>query len=347
MTEVKTMTGKERTMAFLHGEPCDHVPFHPLVMQYAAALTGVKYGEYCTDYRRQSHAMVNFAREHGLDWLHPAGFAYCEATAYGMDVVYPEDGLPYARTPLIQNFEKDIDKIRPLDIEADPGMMNRVECVRHNKETVGDEFFLAAHCEGPLAEYTDLRGVSEALMDLIDDPDAVSDALRVILDNAKHWILLQVQAGADCVSIGDAIVSQISESMYMELIYPLHRELVQYISSLGVYSKFHICGDITRLVPHLIDIGVNIIDVDHMVKLKPEFFEKMGKDQFFSGNIDPVGELRFGTPESIEKAVAELFAPPERKNKIILASGCEVPLGTPVENYRAFCRTAARYGKNN
>lgn len=337
------MNGRERTLAFLHGEPVDHVPFHPLVMQYAAAQTGVKYGDYCTDYHAQSKAMVTFAREYGLDWLHPSGFAYCEATAYGMNVIYPEDGLPYSKTPLIEDATEALDKIRPLDIESDRGMMNRVACIQHNKETVGDEFFLAAHCEGPLAEYSDLRGVSDSLIDLIDYPDEVFDAMKVIVENAKRWIKLQVQAGADVVSIGDAITSQIGLGLYEELIYPLHKELAEYVASLGVYSKFHICGNITHLIPYLIKAGVNIIDCDYMVELNPEFFASMKEDQFFCGNIDPVNELRFGTPDSIRKAVDELMTRPEGKGKIILASGCEVPLGTPVENYKAFYEAAFNY----
>lgn len=334
------MNGRERTIAFMQGKPVDHVPFHPLVMQYAAAQTGVKYGAYCTDYRQQSKAMVSFARTYGMDWLHPAGFAYCEATAYGMKVIYPEDGLPYAEEPFIKDAETDLDKIRPLDIEADRGMMNRVECVRYNKETVGDEFFLAAHCEGPLAEYTDLRGVADGLMDLIDYPDEVFDAMKVIVDNAKRWIKLQVQAGADVVSIGDAITSQIGVNLYEELIYPLHKELAEYVASLGVYSKFHICGNITHLIPYLLKAGVNIIDCDHMVDLKPEFFSAMNPNQFFCGNIDPVAQLRFGTPESIQQSVHHLMNLPGSSGRIILASGCEVPLGTPVKNYEAFCKVA-------
>ena len=334
------MNGKTRTMAFLEGRPVDHVPFHPLVMQYAAEMTGVPYGAFCTDYRQQSKAMVEFARKYGLDWLHPAGWPYCEAIAYGLEVTFPHDGLPLAKKPLIEDIETDLDRIRPLDIEASATMMNRVEGVRYNKETVGDEFFLAAHCEGPLAEYTDLRGVENGLMDLITDPDEVADAMKVILENTKRWILLQVQAGADCVSVGEAVCSQISESMYAELIEPLHRELAEYIRSLGVYSKFHICGNITHLIPRLIRMGVNIIDVDHMVDLKPEYFAAMQQGQCFCGNIDPVSQLRYGTPESIQQAVSALMK--NSGGKLMLASGCEVPKGTPAENYKAFHEAACR-----
>lgn len=335
------MNGKERTVAFLKGESVDHVPFHPLVMQYAAEMTGVKYGAFCTDYRQQSKAMVEFARNYGLDWLHPAGWPYCEAIAYGLQVVFPEDGLPKAKEHLIQDPEMDLDRIRPLDIESSETMMNRVEGVRYNKKTVGDEFFLAAHCEGPLAEYTDLRGVENGLMDLIMYPDEVTDAMKTIVENAKRWILLQVQAGADCVSIGEAVCSQISESMYAELIQPLHQELADYIRSLGVYSKFHICGNITHLIPRLIEMGINIIDVDHMVELKPEYFAAMRKDQYFCGNIDPVAQLRMGNPQSIQNAVSALMK--NSGGKLILGSGCEVPKGTPVENYRAFYESARSY----
>ena len=334
------MNGRERTLAFLQGRPADHVPFHPLVMQYAAELTGVNYRDFCTDYRRQSEAMVGFARQYGLDWLHPAGWPYCEAIAYGLRVSFPENGLPLAEERLIRDPETDLDRIRPLDIESSAMMMNRVECVRYNKETVRDEFFLAAHCEGPLAEYTDLRGVEDGLMDLIMYPDEVADAMRVIVDNAKRWILLQVQAGADCVSIGDAVCSQISESMYEEFILPLHRELVDYVRSLGAYSKFHICGNITHLIPRLIELGIDMIDVDHMVELKPEYYAAMRPGQCFSGNIDPVSQLRFGTPESIRAAVSAVMK--NSSGKLILASGCEVPKGTPVENYKAFYEAACR-----
>ena len=331
------MVEKEPSL-FSRGAALTMFLFTPLVMQYAAEQTGVNFRDYCTDYRAQSKAMIQFAREYGLDWLHPSGWAYCEATAYGLPVTFPDNALPLAKEHLIKDPEQDLEKIRTLDIEANKAMMNRVACIRHEKETVGDEFFLAAHCEGPLAEYTDLRGVEPGLMDLFDYPDEVSDAMAVIVQNAKRWIKLQVEAGADCVSIGDAICSQLGEGMYTEIIKPLHKELAEYVASLGVYSKFHICGNITHLIPHLIEIGVNIIDVDHMVELKPEFFASMKTGQCFSGNLDPVWTLRFGTPETIHEAVQKLM---ERSHgKIILASGCEVPKGTPPENYRAFWEAA-------
>ena len=47
----KTLTPCERTLRFVHGEPVDHPPFHPIIMRWAARYGGVKYRDFCLDYR--------------------------------------------------------------------------------------------------------------------------------------------------------------------------------------------------------------------------------------------------------------------------------------------------------
>ncbi len=332
------MNPRERTLAFLAGAPVDHPPFHPLVMQYAATKTGIVFRDYCLDHRKQCYAMIEFARKYGMDYLHPAGFPYGEASAYGVQLVYPEDGIPYPVAPLIVHISQDLDRIRPLNIEGDAAMMNRVDGVNLYHKTVGDEFFIAAHCEGPLAEYTDLRGVQNGLVDLLVYPELVKNAMSIITENAKKWIYLQVQAGADCVSIGDAICSQISPSLYRKMVKPLHQELINFVKALGVYSKLHICGDISPILPDLIEIGTNIIDIDHMVQFDDALLSHLHPHQVLCGNIDPVAEIRFGTPASIEAAVARLRT--KGNGKIIISGGCEIPQDTPEENYLALQRAS-------
>lgn len=335
------MTAKERTLRFIEGKSVDRLPFHPLVMQYAAQMTGVPFSQYCLDYKKQCEAMIGFAKKFGLDWFHPSGFPYCEAGAYGLAVEYPYDNLPYHTAHLFEDPETEIGKIKPLDIENNPAMMNRVDGVHHYAQTVGDEYFVAGHCEGPLAEYTDLRGVSEGFMDLYDYPDEVKGALRIIVDNAKRWITLQIQAGAVCMSIGDAVCSQISLPMYEEFILPLHKELVKHVHSLGALVKFHICGDITQIIPHLVNIGTNIIDIDSLVSDVPALIKLLGQNQVFCGNIDPVALIKNGTPDSIDVAVKNLVK--ITANKCMISGGCEIPKDTPDENYRAFFDATKKY----
>ena len=167
--------------------------------------------------------------------------------------------------------------------------------------------------------------------------------MRTITENAKAWIRLQIEAGAGFFDIGDAVCSQIGERLYREMVKPFHRELFSEIHALGSYARIHICGNITKLIPHLIEIDADIIDVDCMVELKPEYFDLLRPGQFFCGNVDPVQVIRFGTPELIRAKVEELKALDRGRGKIALAGGCEIPLDTPVENYLAFRDAAAAW----
>ncbi len=305
-------------------------------MQFAALKAGVPYSRYCLEHEQQCRAMLDCADRFGLDYVRAAGFPYCEAGAYGLKVDYRYDALPVCTELLIRDFEADIGKIRPLDISASHAMMNRVEGIALYRRLRGDSLFICGHCEGPLAEYVDLRGMSDAFLDLYDYPDEVEKTLRIITDNAKRWITLQAQAGADCISVGDAACSQIGPALYREFILPLHRELAAHIHSLGKYAKFHICGDITAIVPDLIEIGVDIIDVDHMVKDPDTFAGELRDGQVFCGVIDPVRTICCGTPADQYCAAEDLVNRLGRK--VIPGSGCEIPGETPEENDLALAK---------
>ncbi len=328
------LTSKERAINFIKGEKVDRLPFHPLVMQYAAALTGVPFSEYCLDPNRQVEAMLGFAEKYGMDCVHPSGFPYCEAGAYGLDVVYPHDELPHPRENLIKDFETDIKKIKPLDIESNRAMMNRVQGVATYIEKAGDDIFVGGHTEGPLAEYCDLRDMSNAFMDFYDYPDELHEVFSIIVENAKKWMTLQAQAGCHYISIGDAATSQISEELYIEYILPHHKDIIKHMASLGVYSKMHICGNTEKIIPHLIRAGANIIDVDHLVTDMRQFIPLLGKNQVLCGNLDPVSVIKEGTPETIRLSVKKLID--SMQSKCIVSAGCEIPKDTPIENYTAF-----------
>jgi uroporphyrinogen-III decarboxylase len=82
-------------------------------------------------------------------------------------------------------------------------------------------------------------------------------------------------------------------------------------------------------------LGVDIVDVDHMVSLA-RVREALGPEVTIAGNLDPVAMLRFGTPERILDAVQQAY---ERAgNPYMVNAGCEIPSGTPPQNLRALCK---------
>ena len=63
------MNGYERTLNFIQQKPVDRLPFHPIIMRFAARYAGVPYRDFCLDYRSKCGAMLKCARDFEIDWV--------------------------------------------------------------------------------------------------------------------------------------------------------------------------------------------------------------------------------------------------------------------------------------
>ncbi len=331
------MTGLQRTLDFLAGKPVDRPPFHPIIMRWAARYAGVKYRDFCLDHRVKAAAMIRCAEDFGIDWVTVMSDPWAEAEAFGVTVEYPEDDLPIdtgGRVPDIEAAAA-LRPYRPLD---HPRCVNRINEIREFKRLAGDKYFIVGWVEGPVAAYADIRGLSEAAMDFLDDHEACGQAMDVIVESAIEFITLQVEAGAHCIGIGDAFCSQIGPGPYRELAYPREKRLVEHIHSLGAKAKLHICGNTAPIMPEMIATGADIIDVDHLVPDMGRFAGFLSPRQAFSGKSDPVSVIQNGTPEQIIESVRKCRA--EGAGRVIVSAGCEVPPDTSLDNMRAFAASA-------
>jgi hypothetical protein len=82
------MNGLHRTLDCIAGKPVDRPPFHPIIMQWAARYAGADYRDFC---------LKPAAEDFAIDWATIMLDRYCEAEAFGIQVDYPEDGLPIER----------------------------------------------------------------------------------------------------------------------------------------------------------------------------------------------------------------------------------------------------------
>jgi len=333
------LTSRERTLKFIAGEPVDRIPFHPIVMRWAAQYAGVKYSDFCRDFRAKCPAVIKSAEDFGMDWLTVLSDPYCEAEAFGLQVEYPEDNLPMDRSGHLPDMDA-VRALKPYRVEDHRRLMNRVRELAEFKNLTGDRFFKVGWVEGPVAEYADLRGVSNAAFDLYDDPDAVHIAMEVITEAALNFITAQVQAGADCIGIGDAFCSQIGPDLYRQFAFEREKRMIDHVHSLGALAKLHICGNTTALIPDMIRTGADIIDIDHLVSSMAPFAPLLGARQVFSGKCDPVAVIQNGTAGTIRHSVEEDLS--QAAGRCIVSAGCEITPGTSQENLKVFASCCYR-----
>ena len=327
------MTSKERIYAILNGEPYDRPAVTPIFMAWAAHYVGHSYRDFYLDGNVLAEAQLAVTRAFNVDQISAISDPWREAAGYGVEFEYPEEGVGKPKGILIKS-ESDVSKLKTLEIESCERMQQRVDSVRKMAAETGETHSVLGWVEGPLAEYADLRGVENSMMDLIDRPEMFLKAADVIIRNAIAFSLAQIEAGADMIGMGDAVASLIGAELYTKYILLLEKQIIDAIHEAGGFVKMHICGNIANIIEHIPKSGTDVIDVDWMVPLE-KARQLAGADVVLCGNFDPSAVLLQGRAEDVAEAAKHCIE--AGGEKFFLMAGCEVPPGTPEANIRAFC----------
>lgn len=323
----------ERTIGFIEGTAVDRVPFHPILMRFAARHAGVRYRDFCLSPAHKCMANIRCAGDFGSDWVNTMSDPWAEAEAFGTVLSYPEDDLPKVERHAIEEIA-DVDRMRVIHPGDHRRMIARVEEIEIYRRDTAGTLFICGWVEGPLAAWCDIRDINMAMTDLYEYPDKVHRALDIITESAIAFITPQVRAGAHCIGIGDSVCSLISPDLYEEFCFEREKALVDHIHSLGALAKIHICGNISAILPRVIGTGADIIDIDHRTGPVTDVLKLLGPHQVFSGKCDPVSVLQDGDRELISSCSQAFFK--EAVGRAILSAGCEVTPGTPAGNLRFF-----------
>lgn len=331
------MNSFERSVSFIRGGAADRIPFHPILMRFAALHAGIRYRDFCLIPARKCEANIRCAADFSSDWVNTMSDPWAEAEAFGTRLSYPDDDLPKVERHAVEEIG-DISRLKVLVPGDHTRMRARIEEIDiYRRETAG-KFFICGWVEGPLAAYCDLRDINMAMTDLYEYPEEVHRALDIITESAIAFITSQVKAGAHCIGIGDSVCSLVSPELYREFCFEREKRLVEHIHSLGAYAKIHICGNISAILPDVIMTGADIIDIDHRTEPVTGALKLLGTGQVLSGKSDPVSVLQDGDKELIRSSCLSFFR--EAGGRAILSAGCEVTPGTPAGNLKFFSSMA-------
>lgn len=162
-----------------------------------------------------------------------------------------------------------------------------------------------------------LLGDEKAFMDIVLNPELFEAMIKYILDFQLPFIdkMLGAAGGRiDFFRIGDDFGTQrnllMSPEQWRTSIQPALKAMADVAKQHGAYYYHHSCGAIRKLIPDLIETGVDVLDpvqvkADGMVpaELKAEFGDKV----CFSGGVDEQDLLPNGTPEQVKEGVLSLL----------------------------------------
>ena len=122
------MTSKERIYAILNGESYDRPAVTPIFMSWAANFINRSYRDYYLDGNVLVEAQLAVIRAFNIDQISAISDPWREASAYGMEFEYPENGVGKPKEVFIKTHD-DIPKIKQIDIENAERTKQRIESV--------------------------------------------------------------------------------------------------------------------------------------------------------------------------------------------------------------------------
>ena len=221
-----------------------------------------------------------------------------EAIGFGVDV---KPGIG----PVIENpFEsaKDLDRIRPLDAEADTPYV--LETVRNLVAELGDTPLIGfAGAPFTVASYLIEGGPSRTYVKtkrlMYGNPDLFAALLDRLADLALASLRSQVANGASAVQLFDSWAGALSPSDYAHYVLPASRKVLEGIGSAGV-PRIHFGVVTGELLGLMRDAGADVMGVDWRVDLD-DARARLGPDIALQGNLDPVAVLA-GTEVALDRA---------------------------------------------
>jgi MtaA/CmuA family methyltransferase len=332
------MNGRERVLAHLDNQRVDCLPLMPITMMFATDRIGKKYGEYARDYRVLVEGQLRTADEFGFDYVSCISDPAREATDCGAHIKFFDDQPPAIIESDALLTEKNF--LRTLTVPDPLGggrMHDRVKAAEEFKKQVGDDLLIEGWVEGPCAQAADLRGINQLMMDFIDDEMFVRDLFEFVIEMELVFAKAQIDAGVDLIGIGDAAASLISKQTYEEVVLPYEKRLVDGIREMGGRVRMHICGNVRHLLRGMCELDWDFTDIDYPVPMAAARAE-LGPKRVVAANLDPVRDVRDGSPESIKAALADCHQ--AAGSRFIVAAGCEIPRDTPLENIHAMAEFA-------
>ncbi|KAA3647707.1 MAG: hypothetical protein DWQ07_01615 [Chloroflexi bacterium] len=339
-----TMSGRERMQALFNREPLDYVTYVHRGYSFCANNAGVAKADIYDDPQKSFDAQMWTNEQYNSDGSPFYTFVSYGAWEFGGTIEWPDDrwgsGPGVEKVP-IESPEQLWDLELP-DVKTAGSVPKMMEFAKL-QEAAG--LPIGFVCGSPFTHAANLCGINEFMMWIVENPDAVHKAMRLMTDH----ILQVADYFVDTFGKGNVIArsaapteSLIGPKQFEEFVKPYVTELHSKVLDKGAkYVYCHICGEQNHLLDQWAEVPFgerSVLSFGHEVPLEKaaEYFP----DHIIAGNTDPQ-IIAQGHPDEVREALKQTIETGKKlKNGYIFMGGCSLPASTPP--YKVFMMSKAR-----
>ena len=263
-----------------------------------------------------------------------------EAECFGSEIRVSDEEVP----TVVGSIVSDEDEAKALEVP--PVGAGRtglyIEAIRKASQAITDRPVLAGAI-GPFSLAARLMDVTDAMIYCYDEPDMV----HILLEKATRFITSYCQAfkeaGANGVVIAEPVAGLLSPALEAEFSGPYVKQIVDAVQDDSFLVVYHNCGNaVIRQIDSILSTGASAYHFGNAIRMA-DMMPHIPANAVAMGNVDPAGEFRNGTPESIRAATRKVLEECSQYPNFVISSGCDIPPLSRWENIDAFFAAVAEF----
>ncbi|MBQ4044232.1 MAG: uroporphyrinogen decarboxylase family protein [Clostridia bacterium] len=312
----------------------------PILSFPSVQLLGITVKELIADSERQAAGMKKVAEAVDSAAAVSLMDLSVEAECFGAQIRVSDDEVP----TVVGRLVHDEDEANALEVPAVGAARSGlyIDSIRRAAEMITDRPVFAGVI-GPFSLAARLLDVTEIMMDCYDEPDMV----HIVLEKATAFLIeyckAYKEAGANGIMMAEPVAGLLSPSLEEEFAAPYVKQIVDAVQSDDFLVIYHNCGDNTiRMIDSILSSGAAAYHFGNSIDMK-EMISHIPADTVVMGNVDPAGQIRLGTPDSVRAATLDVMEKCCMHPNFVISSGCDIPPMSPWENIRAFFDAVEEY----
>lgn len=265
-----------------------------------------------------------------------------EADALGLEIRYPENDNPAVMNHPVKDYHA-FEEIKKNWNGIGKRMQVFIDVIEKMAKELPASVMKLGYVIGPLTLVGELMGVQNACIATVTKPDFIKELLDFSNEVISAYSNALFDAGADALVVLEPTAMLLSPKSYDEYSLKPFKELLNKVGNRPLI--LHICGNTKHLLNGMCKTGAVGLSLDYPMNFL-ELSKEVPEDIYLIGNIDPAGVLLNGTVEEVEKRTRELIKKMKSSDNFILSTGCDIPLGTSMENIEAFMKVGREWRKD-
>lgn len=257
-----------------------------------------------------------------------------EAEAFGATARFSDDEVPTVTGQLIATMEDAQALAVPKAGAGRTGIY--IDALKKASELITDRPVFAGVI-GPFSLAGRLMDVTEALVNCYAEPEMVHAVMKKTTEFLIEYIkAYKEKTGASGVLMAEPLTGLLSPDMASEFSEPYVREIIEAVQDDSFIVIYHNCGNNTILmINSILATGAAAYHFGNSISMK-EMLTHIPKDIVAMGNVDPAGQFKDGTPDSIKEDTKRIMDECCQNQNFVISSGCDIPPASKWENIDAF-----------